>query len=247
MCSPVPYKADPVHDQMQELADASPSNLAPHTGPITRCGSPTPTPARELGRRRCRRAHEVEPIYGPTYLPRKFKIGIGLPATTASTSIRKIWACLAICEEWQIVGYNVLVGGGFGVTPSAKKTFPAVAQPMAFVTPDAGDRRRHGDRQGAARFRQPSRPQGRPAQVPDSRLGARTVQAKVEEYYGAALAEPRPVDVHGFNDHMGWHEQGEGKWFYGLNVENGRIKDRDRCGSRRRCAKSAHAVTRRCG
>jgi sulfite reductase (ferredoxin) len=50
-------------------------------------------------------------------------------------------------------------------------------------------------------------------------------RAKVEEYFGDSLEPLRPVGVHGFNDGMGWHEQGDGKWFYGLNVENGRIKD----------------------
>ena len=53
-------------------------------------------------------------------------------------------------------------------------------------------------------------------------------RSKVEEYFGDALAPPRPVDVHGFNDGMGWHEQGDGRWFYGLNIENGRIKDTPR-------------------
>jgi sulfite reductase (ferredoxin) len=48
---------------------------------------------------------------------------------------------------------------------------------------------------------------------------------KVEEYFGEAVAPPQPVAPHGFNDGMGWHEQGDGRWFYGLNVENGRIKD----------------------
>src|SRR5690606_18262251 len=55
--------------------------------------------------------------------------------------------------------------------------------------------------------------------------GIERFKAKVEEYYGAPLPEPSPVDVHGFNDHMGWDEQGNGKVFYGLNVENGRIAD----------------------
>jgi sulfite reductase (ferredoxin) len=41
------------------------------------------------------------------------------------------------------------------------------------------------------------------------------------------LPEPHPADVHGFDDHIGWHEQGDGKLFYGLNVENGRIQDHD--------------------
>jgi len=50
-------------------------------------------------------------------------------------------------------------------------------------------------------------------------------KAKVEEYYGEQLPEPHPDDVHGFDDHLGWHTQGDGRWYYGLNVENGRIKD----------------------
>jgi sulfite reductase (ferredoxin) len=56
--------------------------------------------------------------------------------------------------------------------------------------------------------------------------GIEKFKAKVEEYYGAPLAEfNRDEDVFGFNDHMGWDEQGDGRWFYGLNIENGRIKD----------------------
>jgi sulfite reductase (ferredoxin) len=52
-------------------------------------------------------------------------------------------------------------------------------------------------------------------------------KSKVEEYCGFSLADPHPADVHGFDDHMGWHPQGDGRWFYGLNIENGRIVDRD--------------------
>jgi sulfite reductase (ferredoxin) len=55
--------------------------------------------------------------------------------------------------------------------------------------------------------------------------GIERFKAKVEEYFGASLPEPDPADVHGFDDHMGWAEQGDGRWFYGLNVENGRIRD----------------------
>jgi sulfite reductase (ferredoxin) len=52
-------------------------------------------------------------------------------------------------------------------------------------------------------------------------------KAKVEEYYGKPLAEPHPEDVTGFDDHLRWHEQGDGRWFYGLNIENGRLLDND--------------------
>ena len=56
-------------------------------------------------------------------------------------------------------------------------------------------------------------------------MGVPRFKDKVEEYFGAALADPDPTDVFGFNDHIGWDEQGDGRWFYGLNIENGRIHD----------------------
>ena len=86
----------------------------------------------------------VEPIYGPTYLPRKFKTAIGLPGDNCVDLYANDLGLMAICENYRIVGYNVLVGGGMGVTPSADKTFPAVAKRMAFVAARSGDRRRHG-------------------------------------------------------------------------------------------------------
>jgi sulfite reductase (ferredoxin) len=55
--------------------------------------------------------------------------------------------------------------------------------------------------------------------------GLERFKAKVEEYFGSKLPDPHPEDVWGFDDHMGWAEQGDGRWFYGLNVENGRIHD----------------------
>jgi sulfite reductase (ferredoxin) len=58
--------------------------------------------------------------------------------------------------------------------------------------------------------------------------GLARFRSKVEEYFGDSLAPPKPIHVHGFNDGMGWHEQGDGRWFYGLNIENGRIKDTSR-------------------
>jgi sulfite reductase (ferredoxin) len=57
--------------------------------------------------------------------------------------------------------------------------------------------------------------------------GLERFKARVEEYYGVPLADPQPDEVIGFNDHLGWDEQGDGKWFYGLNIENGRIQDNE--------------------
>ena len=224
MCSPCPYKGDPVYDQMQDLADRLTVQFTPQTRAYYELWL-TDQDTGEKFQAGAMNGQEVEPIYGPTYLPRKFKIGVALPGDNSADIYSQDLGLLAICEHWRIVGYNVLVGGGFGVTPSAKKTFPAVAQPLCFVTPaqvidvstaivkvqrDFGNR---ADRK-VARMKY---------LIHD--WGLDRFKQKVEEYYGGALPEPRPIGVYGFNDGMGWQAQGDGKWFYGLNVENGRIKD----------------------
>jgi sulfite reductase (ferredoxin) len=168
-----------------------------------------------------------EPIYGPTYLPRKFKTAIGLPGDNCVDMYANDLALMAICENFRIVGYNVLVGGSFGVTPSAKKTFPALAKRIAFVPPeDAID--------VATAVVKVYRDFGNRSDRKIARIkyliadwGVPKFKAKVEEYFGRPLAEPHPDDVWGFDDHLGWHDQGNGRLFYGLNVENGRIADHD--------------------
>lgn len=222
MCCPAPLKNNPIHDEIQKMADQIAEHLKPRTtayyeiwlkdenGEETNVTEFTPV---------------EEPIYGPTYLPRKFKTAISLPEDNCVDVHSNDLGFLVIVENQKIVGYNVLVGGGMGVTPSAKKTFPALAKPMAFVTPDqvihvaeaiVKVQRDFGNRSDRkiARLKYLIANWGIPA-----------FKAKVEEYYGATLPEPRPVVVTGVDDHIGWHEQGDGKWFLGINVENGRIKD----------------------
>jgi len=225
MCSPCPYKADPVYDQMQELAD----KLARHLQPRTRAYHELWLTDNASGERHMAgggsAGHEIEPLYGPTYLPRKFKTGIGLPGDNSADIYSQDLGLLAVCEDWKIVGYNVLVGGGFGTTPSAAKTFPAIAQPMCFITQTQAI-------DVATAIVKVQRDFGNRADRKVARLkylihnwGLDRFKAKVEEYYGAKLPAPRPIEVHEFNDGMGWHAQGDGLFFYGLNIENGRIKD----------------------
>jgi sulfite reductase (ferredoxin) len=168
---------------------------------------------------------EVEPLYGPTYLPRKFKIGVALPTDNIVDLYAQDIGFMAIAENWNVSGYNVLVGGSFGVTPSAEKTFVAIAQPMCYIpASQAVDL--------AMAIMKVQRDFGNRSDRKVARMkylihnwGLERFKQKVEEYFGAALAPPRPVVVSELNDGLGWHAQGDGKWFYGLNVENGRIKD----------------------
>jgi sulfite reductase (ferredoxin) len=227
MCCPAPYKNE-VYQAVQKLA----YEIAVHFAPRTRAyhelwltDASTGESARADDANRA--PDEVEPIYGAHYLPRKFKMAIGFPHDNCTDIYTNDAGLLAVVEKGRIRGYNVFVGGGLGVTPANKRTFPALAQKLCFtptekvievleavvkVQRDFGNR---ADRK-LARLKYLIHNWG---------IGA--FREKVEEYVGYKLAPPDAEDVYGFNDHIGWDEQGDGKFFYGLNIENGRIKDTD--------------------
>ena len=94
--------------------------------------------ARRLAGRRAPRSaeQEIEPLYGKTYLPRKFKVGIGLPGDNCADVYCQDVGLLAVCRNYDVIGYNVLVGGGMGMTPAMPNTFPALAQRMAYARAD---------------------------------------------------------------------------------------------------------------
>ncbi len=167
----------------------------------------------------------VEPIYGKSYLPRKFKTAFALPEDNCTDIHANDLGYLAIVEDGVLVGYNVLAGGGLGTTPSADKTFPYLAKPLAFVTREEilaiGEGvlkvyRDFGNRSDRKRAR---------LKYIIHDWGMPTFRAKVEEYLGRKLEDPRPVQVSDVDDHLGWHEQGDGKLWIGIPIENGRIKD----------------------
>jgi sulfite reductase (ferredoxin) len=226
MCSPCPYKADPVYDQMHAFAHELVLNVRPRTRAYHEMWLvDEATRERQLVGGGKQIGDEVEPLYGTTYMPRKFKFAIALPSDNIVDLYANDVGFMAIAENWNISGYNVLVGGSFGVTPSAEKTFVALAQPMCYIPAAQAV-------ELAKAIMKVQRDFGNRSDRKVARMkylihnwGVERFKQKVEEYYGAALAPPRPVVVTELNDGMGWHAQGDGKWFYGLNVENGRIKD----------------------
>jgi len=226
MCCPAPF-TDPIHQQLEQLTDDLVANLSPRTKAYHEIWLTDPQSGAETLVGGGSESAELEPLYGPTYLPRKFKIAVGLASDNCVDLYANDLGFMAIVENGKIIGYNVLVGGGMGVTPSAEKTFPAVAKRMAFIRPEQAI-------DVAKAVIMVQRDFGNRADRKVARLkylihnwGLEKYRAKVEEYYGQPLADPHPEDVHGFDDHIGWHEQGDGKLFYGLNVENGRIHDHD--------------------
>ncbi len=167
----------------------------------------------------------VEPIYGKTYLPRKFKTAFSLPEDNCTDILANDLGYLAIVEGGTLVGYNVVVGGGLGTTPSADKTFPYLAKPLGFV-------RREDILEVGEGVLKVYRDFGNRSDRKRARLkyiihdwGIPAFRAKVEEYLGHPLEDPKPVEVSEVHDHLGWHEQGDGKLWLGVPVENGRIKD----------------------
>lgn len=228
MCCPAPIKSN-IYRETQALAD----KLADHFAPKT-CAyhsvwlTDSSTGEKELVGgvdEATGDGFDVEPIYGKHYMPRKFKMAIGFDFDNCVDLYANDLGLMAITEGDKILGYNVLVGGGMGTSPAAKKTFAAVAKRLCYATPENvlqvveaifKVQRDFGNREDRKRAR---------LKYVVYDWGLEKFKTKVEEYYGGSLPDPHPADVHGFDDHMGWAEQGDGKWFYGLNVENGRIKD----------------------
>ena len=222
MCCPAPVKNNPVRDQMQAMADAIAEHLKPRTTAYHEIWLTD-----ESGEKSNVAEFKPvdEPIYGTVYLPRKFKTAIALPEDNCVDIYTQDLGFLAVVEHNQIIGYNVLVGGGQGKTPSAEKTFVAIAQRLAFVTPDqvvgvaeaiVKVQRDFGNREDRKVAR---------LKYTIHNHGLEWFKSKVEEYYGQPRAAPHPVDVTDVDDHIGWHEQGDGRLFLGINIECGRIKD----------------------
>jgi sulfite reductase (ferredoxin) len=226
MCCPAPLH-DGIHDQMQEMACRLSAHLLPRSRAYHEIWLTDP----ESGERQLcdegAAGREVEPLYGRTYLPRKFKIAMAPPYDNCVDVYTPDLGLLAVIEGGRIIGYNFLVGGSFGATPSNKKTFPALGKRMAFVPTEEvfavaeaviKVQRDHGNRSDRSLARM---------KYLVAAWGLEKFKATVEEYYGRGLADPHPTDVQDVDDHLGWHEQGDGRWFYGVNVENGRILDRE--------------------
>lgn len=227
MCCPAPIRNNPIREQLQDLAESIAKHLCPRTTAYHELWVRDPDSGEETLMGGGAEGHEVEPIYGSNYLPRKFKTAVGLPEDNCVDLYANDLGLMAIHDGQTIRGYNVVVGGGFGVSPSAEKTWPAVAKRLCYIRPEqvidvataiVKVQRDYGDRSDRKVAR---------LKYTIHNMGLAGFKAKVEEYYGQPLDDPDPTDVTGFDDHIGWFEQGDGNWWYGLNVENGRIKDED--------------------
>jgi sulfite reductase (ferredoxin) len=227
MACPAPHDHDGVHAQLQETA----ARLAAHLAPRSRAyheiwlnGQPVSGDGSAVSPRTAVRGLE-EPLYGKVYLPRKFKTGLALPEDNCIDIYAQDLGLLAIVEHGAIVGYNVLVGGGMGMTHGNTTTFPHLARPICYVPAEAVV----GAAEAVVRL---FRDHGNRADRKRARIkylvhdwGVDKFRQVLAGYLGGPLQLPRPVEVNGFQTHLGWHPQGKGLWYYGLSIANGRVKD----------------------
>lgn len=169
---------------------------------------------------------DKEPLYGPTYLPRKFKITIAIPPNNDTDVFAHDVGLIAIKgENGRLEGFNVLAGGGMGVTHNNKKTYPRTGSMLGYAPANKVHmvcekimlvQRDHGDRK--------NRKHARLKYTIDD-MGVDVFRSKVEELLGYDFEEPRPFEFKSNIDTFGWQKDELGMNHFTMFIENGRIED----------------------
>jgi sulfite reductase (ferredoxin) len=172
----------------------------------------------------------VEPLYGPTYLPRKFKISFAYPGDNTTDVYANDIGIVPHYEGTVLSGFTILAGGGMGQSAGVKASHPRLADPICSVGPSKEEllevcsaivtiHRDFGNRS--------NRKLARLKYVLDA-WGVEKFKAEVETRVGRKLAPPHELTWTRSNDYLGWHRQNtEGLWFLGVRVVSGRIRDFD--------------------
>jgi sulfite reductase (NADPH) hemoprotein beta-component len=167
----------------------------------------------------------VDPLYGKTYLPRKFKVAFVIPPVNDLDVFTNDIGLIAIVENNHLVGYNIAVGGGMGRTHGNEQTYPRLADVLGCFTPDKlvdvaeavlTIHRDFGDRT--------DRKHARLKYVVAER-GVDWTRAEIEKRAGITFAPARLYKFTTTGDLYGWNKAVDGSWFLGLFVETGRVKD----------------------
>lgn len=169
---------------------------------------------------------DFEPLYGPTYLPRKFKITIAVPPHNDTDVYAHDIGLIAIKgEDGKLQGYNVLAGGGMGATHNMKKTYPQIGRMFGYVDKNVVHivcekimlvQRDNGDRK--------NRKHARLKYTIDD-MGVDVFRGKVEELWGGKFGEPKPFHFESNIDTFGWLRDEKGMNHFTMFIENGRIED----------------------
>ena len=216
MCSPMPPLSE-THREVQAHAESLSEHLTPATAAYHEIWLD--------GEKLQESKHEVEPIYGDTYLPRKFKLAFVVPPQNDVDVFAQDLGFVAIIEGGRLIGYNVTVGGGMGMSHGEVETYPRLGDVMGFCLPSQVNsvaeavvttQRDFGDRI--------NRKHARLKYTIDDR-GLDWFRSEVERRLGWQLEESRLFAFVGNGDVYGWQKSSDGLWHYTLFVENGRVQD----------------------
>ena len=208
----------PVHAEVQQWA----TRLSEHLLPRTRAYHEI-----WLDGAKVAGGEETEPVYGPTYLPRKFKAAIVIPPVNDVDVFAHDLGFMAIVEDGRLAGFNLTVGGGLGATHGDPATYPRLAEVAGFLTPEqllpvAGavvtTQRDFGDRGERKHAR---------LKYTIADRGLDWFKAELERRTGFALQPARPFAFSSTGDRYGWLEGHDGRWQLTLHIESGRVADRD--------------------
>jgi sulfite reductase (NADPH) hemoprotein beta-component len=168
---------------------------------------------------------EEEPIYGKTYLPRKFKTGFAVPPSNDVDIYTQDLGFIAVGEDGKLLGYNLSVGGGLGMSHGDTKTYPRLANVIGYLPREKvvevaekvlTVQRDFGDRT--------NRKHARLKYTIEDR-GVDWFKSELESRLGWKLGETRPFEFTSSGDRYGWTKGTDGNWHYGLFIQNGRLRD----------------------
>lgn len=216
MCNPNPYQSE-IHEQVYEWA----GKLSDHLSPQTKAYHEIWLDGEKVSDSR----EEQEPIYGPVYLPRKFKIGVAVPPANEVDVFSQDLGLIAIHEDGRLLGFNVAVGGGMGMTHGDPNTYPQLARVIGFVPAErvielaektVTIQRDYGDRS--------ERKHARFKYTIDDR-GLEWFMDELHDRLGWKLETARPYHFDHNGDRYGWVKGSNSKWHFTLFIQNGRVKD----------------------
>jgi sulfite reductase (ferredoxin) len=238
MAPPAPYKNRPEYKYALQYANNVADLLTPQTGAYyeiwldgEKAVSGEEDPAVKAARQKNGNGtifsdDKEEPIYGSHYMPRKFKCSVTVPGDNSIDLYSQDLSLVVITNEaGELQGFDVFAGGGLGRTHNKEETFARVADEICYVAKDdvydlvkaiVATQRDFGDRTDRRHAR---------LKYLINDKGVEWFREKVAEYFGKPLEAFKPLPEWKYLDFLGWHEQGDGKLFVGISVNNGRIKD----------------------
>lgn len=168
---------------------------------------------------------DEEPIYGKTYLPRKFKIALAVPPQNDLDVFANDIGLIAIEQDGQLLGYNVVAGGGLGMTFGMNETFPRLADMLGFVENQdvvkvceaiITTQRDNGNRENRKLSR---------LKYTVEKMGLAAFKAEVERRAGLSFQPEKPYRFEHSSDAYGWTPTHDGRFHLTLFIEGGRIAD----------------------